>query len=199
LENTLILFTSDHGDIMGDNLLYRKTYPVEGSASVPMIVRWPEALGLNAKRGQVRQELVELRDVLPTFLDGAGLSIPALIEGKSMLDILRGKTWRDVLDLEHASCYEPKDGWVALVGQRYKYVYYTVTGAQQLFDLVNDPHELYDLASDPAAAPLVKEWREKMVHHLAIRGEDWVRNGDLVIQPKSVLRRAVQPVMTQNK
>jgi arylsulfatase A-like enzyme len=196
LENTLILFTADHGDIMGDNLLYRKTYPVEGSVSVPMIVRWPEALGLNAKRGQVRQELVELRDVLPTFMDGAGLAIPTAVEGKSMLDVLRGKSWRDTLDLEHASCYEPKDGWVALVGQRYKYIYYTITGEQQLFDLANDPHELYDLAPDPASASVVKEWRKKMIQHLSARGEDWVSDNDLVIQPKAVIRRANPPFAT---
>jgi len=193
LENTLILFTADHGDILGDNLLYRKTFSVEGSVNVPMIVRWPARLGLHAKRGQVRQELVELRDVLPTFLDAAGLPKPPAVEGASLLDALRGKPWRAILDLEHASCYAPKDGWVALMDQRYKYVYYTVTGAQQLFDLQTDPHELRDLASDAASAPLLKEWRQKMVKHLAIRGEAWVRDGDLVVQPKSNLRRADSP------
>jgi arylsulfatase A-like enzyme len=193
LENTLILFTADHGDILGDNLLYRKTFSVEGSVNVPMIVRWPTRLGLEAKRGQVRQELVELRDVLPTFLDGAGLPTPSLVEGGSMLDILRGKPWRTMLDLEHASCYAPKDGWVALMDQRYKYVYYTVTGEQQLFDLQTDPREMRDLASEPASASLVKEWRHKMVKHLAVRGETWVRDNDLVVQPKSLLRRANNP------
>jgi len=193
LENTLILFTSDHGDVMGDNLLYRKTYSVEVSVYVPMIIRWPAALGLEAERGQVRQELVELRDVLPTFLDAAGLPAPGAVEGKSMLDILRGKSWRTMLDLEHASCYAPKDGWVALTDHRYKYVYYTITGAQQLFDLQNDPHELRDLAAEFGSATLVKSWRQKMIKHLSIRGEDWVRNGDLVVQPKAMLRRQNAP------
>ena len=193
LENTLILFTADHGDVMGDNLLYRKTYSVEGSVNVPMIVRWPARLGLEAKRGQVRQELVELRDVLPTFLDAAGLPMPAAVEGRSMLGVLQGKPWRTMLDLEHASCYAPKDGWVALTDQRYKYVFYTITGAQQLFDLQNDPHELRDLAGETNSAALVKEWRQKMVQHLAIRGEAWVRDGDLVMQPKAMLRRPNAP------
>jgi arylsulfatase len=197
LDNTLILFTADHGDILGDNLLYRKTFPVEGSVNVPMIVRWPGRLGLDAKRGQVRQELVELRDVLPTFLDAAGLPTPAAVEGRSLLDALRGKPWRPLLDLEHASCYAPKDGWVALMGQRHKYVYYTLTGAQQLFDLTNDPHELRDLTSEPASTALVKEWRQKMVKHLAPRGDAWVRDGDLVVQPKSLLRRENDPNVLQ--
>jgi arylsulfatase len=193
LENTLILFTADHGDIMGDHYLYRKTFSVEGSVNVPMIVRWPSRLGLDARRGQVRNDLAELRDVLPTFLDAAGLPKPPNVEGLSLLDALRGKPWRSMLDLEHASCYAPKDGWVALTDQRYKYVYYTVTGVQQLFDLQADPHELRDLAAEESSAALVQNWRQKMAKHLAPRGEDWVRDGDLVVQPKSQLFRASSP------
>lgn len=193
LENTIILFTADHGDVLGDNLLYRKTFPVEGSVRVPMIVRWPAQLGLDAKRGQLRGELVELRDVLPTFLDAASLPRPPSVEGASLLDTLRGKSWRTMLDLEHSSCYQPKDGWVALMDQSYKYVYYTITGKEQLFDLKDDPYEAHDLASAPASADLVKEWRNKMVKHLEPRGNAWVRGGDLVVQPKSLARRPDNP------
>lgn len=193
LENTLILFTSDHGDVMGDNLLYRKTYAVEGSINVPMIVRWPAQLGLKAKRGQVRRELVELRDVLPTFLDAAGRPIPKAVEGSSLLDALRGRRWRTTLDLEHAACYQPKDGWVALMDERYKYVYYNITGQQQLFDLKRDPKELQDLAGKKSSASMLKKWRAKMVQHLAVRGDAFIRDGDLVVQPKAILKRANNP------
>ena len=193
LENTLILFTADHGDIMGDHYLYRKTFAVEGSVHVPLILRWPARSGLQARRGQVRAELVELRDVAPTFLDAAGLPKPPGMEGVSLLDALRGEPWRTTLDLEHASCYAPKDGWVALMDERYKYIYYTVTGRQQLFDLQNDPDEIQDLAVESDSASLVSEWRQKMVRHLAIRGDAWVRDGDLVVQPKSLLRRSDNP------
>ena len=193
LENTLILFTADHGDMMGDHLLYRKTFPYEGSVNVPMIVRWPASLGLKAKRGQVRQELAELRDVFPTFLDAAGLPRPASVEGMSLLDILRGKPGRKMLDLEHASCYAPKDGWVALMDQRYKYIYFEHTGQQQLFDLARDPEEVNNLADKPDSAKLVKQWRQKMIEHLSIRGEPWVHDGDLAVQKKSIGRRANNP------
>jgi hypothetical protein len=127
-------------------------------------------LGLDAKRSQVRTELVELRDVLPTFLDAAGLPEPSAVEGLSLLDFLRNKPWRSVLDLEHGSCYAPKDGWVALMDQRYNYVYYTVTGTQKLFDLQADPHEMHDLAADSSSAGLVREWRQKMLKHVTPRG-----------------------------
>ena len=195
LEDTLILFTADHGDMMGDHLLYRKTYPYEGSVNVPMIVRWPDSLGLKAKRGQVREDLAELRDVFPTFLDAAGLPRPASIEGVSLLDPLRGKPTRKLLDLEHSSCYSPKDGWVALTDQRYKYIWFEHTGQQQLFDLARDPQEVDDLAAKPASAKLVQEWRQKMVKHLSVRGEPWVRNGDLAVFDKSIGRRANNPLV----
>ena len=197
LENTLILFTADHGDQMGDHLLYRKTYPYEGSVNVPMIVRWPASLGLKAKRGKVRQELAELRDVFPTFLDAAGLPRPASVEGMSLLDILRGKPGRKMLDLEHSSCYAPKDGWVALMDQRYKYIYFEHTGRQQLFDLSRDPKEVNNLADKPGSAKLVKQWRQKMIEHLSIRGEPWVHDGDLAVQEKSIGRRPNNPIVVK--
>ena len=188
-ENTLILFTSDHGDMMGDHLLYRKTYPYEGSVHVPLILRWPSSLGLTAARGQLRNELTELRDVLPTLLDAAGLPRPATVEGLSLLDLLRGHPGRALLDLEHASCYQPQDGWVALMDQRYKYVYFLHTGRQQLFDLAQDPQELCDLAARPEQAALLGSWRQKMIAHLQGRGDSWVRQGDLVVQDKPQKRR----------
>src|SRR6185437_14724685 len=59
LENTLILFVADHGDMVGDQHLWRKTYPYEGSAHIPMIVRWGEHF-MKAKRGQVLTQLTEV-------------------------------------------------------------------------------------------------------------------------------------------
>lgn len=185
LENTLIVYTADHGDMMGDQHMWRKCRPYEGSARIPMILRWPESMQLKAKRGQVRTELVELRDVLPTFLDAAGIPKPQVMDGESMLNILKDKSWRDMLDLEHAQIYEEDNAWVALTDGRYKYVYFTLTGQQQLFDLESDPFEMNDLASEEYFEEnknSVKMWREKMIEHLAIRGEVWVKDVDLTVQ-----------------
>jgi len=200
-ENTLIIYTSDHGDMMGDNHMWRKCRPYEGSTRIPMIVRWPENLQLMAKRGLVRDELVELRDVLPTFLDVAGMQKPQIMDGASMLDILRGKPGRKILDLEHSQIYEKDNAWVALTDGRYKYIYFTLTGQQQLFDLQNDPHELYDLASEGIYENdknLVKKWRKRTIKHFQIRGEEWVKNGDLVVQEESMTIGVNHPLFTQN-
>ena len=186
LENTLILYTSDHGDMLGDHHLWRKCRPYEGSARIPMIIRWPENLNLEAERGQIRNELVELRDIFPTFLDAAGIPKHPLMDGMSMLHILKGEKWRETLDLEHARIYEPDNAWVALTDATYKYIYFTLTGQEQLFNLDKDPMELVNLADKNEYAENLKLWRKKMAEHLEERGEDWVKSGELVVQEKPV-------------
>jgi arylsulfatase A-like enzyme len=187
-EKTLILFTADHGDMMGDHHLWRKCYPYEGSSRIPMIVRWPATLGLRAERGQVIEQLVELRDVLPTFLDAAGMHKPEAMDGMSMLELVQGRSqnWRKVLDLEHAQIYWQGNSWVALTDGSHKYIYFTLTGEQQLFELDDDPHEMNNLADDAAYAELLSQWRQCMVEHLSIRGDRWVKDGDLRIQSEAV-------------
>ena len=83
LDNTLVLYFSDHGDMLGDHNLWRKTYPYESSSKVPLILRWPAGLGQRS-RGVAIQNPVELRDVLPTLADAAQAPIPAQVEGESL-------------------------------------------------------------------------------------------------------------------
>jgi len=187
LENTLIVFTSDHGDMLGDQHLWRKTYAYEGSARVPMIVRWGNEIA-ELPRGQVREELVELRDLMPTFLDAAGIPIPDTVDGAPMLPLLRGEIpWRQQLDLEHATCYWPGNEWTALTDARWKYIFHAYDGHEQLFDLQADPGERHDLAPDPAYAEDVGAWRARMAEHLAERGPAWVKDGLPVVRKQTTL------------
>ena len=188
LENTLILVSSDHGDMMGDHHLWRKSYPYEGSAAVPMIIRWPENLKIDAKRGQVINELVELRDILPTLLDVAEVPLPSDLDGMSMLDLIKGKktNWRKVLDLEHGPCYWPENSWTGLTDAKFKYIYFATTGEEQLFDLENDPTEKYDLAKKKQFKNTLQQWRKRMIAHLAERGEPWVVNHDLGLRTEAI-------------
>jgi choline-sulfatase len=187
LDETLILFISDHGDMTGDQHLWRKSYAYEPSAHVPFLVRWPSGL-LSASRGQVLDQVVELRDVLPTFLDAAGAPARPELDGRSILPLIAGKTdgWRPYLDLEHGICYSPQNHWNALCDGREKYIYHAFDGSEQFFNLVRDPHELNDLASDPGASTRVSEWRSRMIAHLAPRGEQYVKNGRLVPRPQNM-------------
>lgn len=183
LENTLILLSSDHGDMMGDHHLWRKSYPYEGSASVPMIIRWPESLKIKSKRGRTIGELVDLRDILPTFLDAAGIATPKEMDGMSMLNLIKGKkdVWRTVLDLEHGACYWPENSWTGLTDAKYKYIYFNTTGEEQLFNLDNDPGEKNNLVEEPQNKQLLQAWRKQMVKHLEERGEPWIIGNDLGI------------------
>ncbi len=181
LDNTLVLFTCDHGDMLGDHHLWRKTYAYEGSARIPMLVRWPA--GLAAARDQVLAQPVELRDVLPTFLDAAGVPIDEReFDGRSLLELIRGRSekWRPWIDLEHSRCYEGSESWNALTDGQAKYVFHAESGREQLFDLKADPQELHDLAGDPGQQDRLRLWRERMVKHLSERGEPFVKDGKLV-------------------
>ncbi|MEA2064330.1 MAG: arylsulfatase [Gemmatimonadota bacterium] len=179
LDNTLIVYFADHGDMLGDHNLWRKTYAVDGSARVPMLLRWPRSMGMEEARGTVRNNPVELRDILPTFLDAAGAQIPEGLDGRSMLELVRGEEgrWREVLDLEHWRCYSDRNNWNALTDGRYKYIFHAYDGSEQLFDMHNDPDELEDLAILPKYRGLVDEWRGRMGEHLAERGEPYVKGG----------------------
>jgi len=187
LDETLILFLADHGDMTGDQHLWRKSYAYEPSARIPLLMRWPTGL-LSAKRGQVLDQVVEIRDILPTLLDAAAVADPPVLDGRSLLGLARGKTegWRPYLDLEHGICYSPRNHWNALTDGREKYIYHAFDGTEQFFDLRHDPQELNDLAPEPSAAGRVAEWRNRMIAHLSPRGDAWVKNGRLVPRPQDM-------------
>jgi arylsulfatase A-like enzyme len=187
-DNTLILFFADHGDMLGDHHLWRKTYAYESSANIPMILRWPTGMGMNDRRGRTLPQTTELRDVLPTFLDAARAPIPGHLDGRSLLELVRGntKSWRPWIDLEHSMCYD-QDHWTALTDGRFKYIYYAYDGREQLFDMAQDPGETRNLAEEPASEPVLKQWRERMVQHLSERGEEFVSGGKLTIRKQRFL------------
>jgi arylsulfatase A-like enzyme len=201
LETSLILFTADHGDMLGDHHLWRKTYAYEPSARIPMLIRWPSGL-LQSKRGQAIDAPVELRDVLPTFLDAAGVSYdPKWFDGRSILQLIRGQRdgWRSWIDLEHAACYAPETSWTGLTDGRTKYVYYAWDGREQLFDLTKDPHETHNLAELPEQLRLLTTWRQRMVDHLSERGEPFVVDGKLAVHKQNVLYSPNYPRSEKSK
>jgi len=188
LEETVILFISDHGDMLGDQNLWRKSYGYEQSAHIPMLMRLPSAMGLQAA-GRVMDNPVELRDILPTVLDAAGAPIPASVEGRSLLELVRiqGKGWREYIDLEHDICYGPGNHWNGLTDGKWKYLYHAQQGEEQLFHLETDPHELTDLSGQAQHAARLQVWRTRLAAHLEERGPAWVKDGKLVPRPQGLL------------
>ncbi|MFI6319813.1 arylsulfatase [Nonomuraea sp. NPDC050556] len=163
-ENTIVLFSSDHGELMGDHNLFRKSLPYEGSAHIPFVLSGP-----GVEPG-VDERVVELRDVMPTLLSLAGLPVPASVEGRSVFD-----EPRSLLHGEHVEHVMEVAGDVHwLTDGRWKYVWRSSDGREQLFDLATDPHELDDRAGDLAP------WRASLVARLDGRPEGFVRDGELV-------------------
>lgn len=188
-ENSIICFTSDHGDMMGDHYHWRKTYAYEGSANIPFIVKWPEGIKAGIKRGSKLENPTELRDFLPTFLDAAGADVPDDMDGMSLLQLIKdpGASWRPYIDLEHAATYSQNNYWAALTDGTWKYIWFFRTGEEQLFHLKTDPEEIHELSKDSGFSDELKKWRKHMVEHLSERGEEFVKNGQLVIRKDVML------------
>ena len=154
-ENTIVIFTSDHGEMLGDHGLTLKGCRFyEGLARVPLLIRWPG----HVRAGLVSDALVELLDLPPTLYEAAGLPTPYWVQGRSLGRLLTGETTRhrdavrceyyggiDYPDQTHATMY--CDG-------RWKLVTYHGKDLDELYDLAADPWEHRDLATDPAAAEI---------------------------------------------
>lgn len=192
-DNALICYVSDHGDMLGDHHHWRKTYPYEGSVHIPYIVKWPA--GYDFAKGQQIDAPVELRDLLPTFLEAAGGQIPEDMDGQSLFRLMKGhsESWRKYIDLEHATCYSPDNYWCALTDGKIKYVWRFHTGEEELFDLVKDPHELHNVAYEKAYHYQLQELRNAMIEHLSERGEEFVKDGQLQTLKRTLLYSPLFP------
>jgi arylsulfatase A-like enzyme len=162
-ENTWVCFVSDHGEMLGDHNLYRKSYPYEGSARVPLILRGPK--GCEVEPGTVNDRVVELRDVMPMLLECAGLPVPGCVEG---LNPLAADSWRPYLHGEHVQFGQSLQ-WLT-DGHR-KYVWFSGSGHEQLFDLDADPQECHDLAAKPDWRRELEHWRLRLAESLREREE----------------------------
>jgi arylsulfatase A-like enzyme len=165
----LIVFTTDHGEMLGDHGYFRKCEPYEGSANIPFIVAASPELGF--RRGVVSDQLVCLEDILPTLLAAAGGKCPQPMDGINLVPLLRGETkaTRPWLHSEHAVCYSKEQAFHALTDGHFKYIWRPLDGSEQLFDLGSDPHEEHDLSKSHKAE--LTKWREQMISRLANRPE----------------------------
>lgn len=176
-DNTFFLFTADHGEMLGDHNLFRKSLPYEGSAHVPLLLMGPGNGPL--PRGGVVDRPVALRDVMPTLLECARLPIPDSVQGQSVLGLARQEhpVWREYLHGEHTALGMSAQ-WVT--DGRWKYIWYSGDGREQLFDLQSDPHECHDLAAAGEHPDEVRRWRGALIKSLQGREEGFVQEGHLV-------------------
>jgi arylsulfatase len=172
LDDTVILFCGDHGDMLGDHGLYAKRLMYDGSARVPMILlgaAGSDEVGV----GEVDDRLVGLQDIMPTLLGLAGLPIPPSCEGISMI----GKNKR-----QHLYCE-------SLVGQKasrmvtngkYKLIWYPAGNRFQFFDLESDPRECCDLIAEGGSRGAVEQLTQFLAKSLYGSDLSWVEGERLI-------------------
>ena len=161
-DNTVVIFSSDHGEYQGAHGLSGKWLMHEESIRVPLIVRDPRLPA--DRRGRRCDETALSIDLAPTMLALAGVSIPKKMQGRDLGPLLRGQPgdWRDDFYYEHTYAHPPQHRIPKCEGvrtERFKYIRYTDYDppVEQLFDLTADPREEKDLAAgSPHAATLTR-------------------------------------------
>lgn len=165
-EKTILVFTSDHGEMLGSNGVRptQKQVPWAESARVPFLIRYPEALG---SRGRVFDLPLNTPDIFPTLLGFAGLTIPASVEG----DDLSGMMERGQDDKNHAALYmavapfnrfaELRKEYRAVKTGQYTYVR-QIDGPWMLYDDLKDPFQMDNLVGKPEYSALLKEMDERL-------------------------------------
>lgn len=161
-EPLLILFTSDHGEMLGDHHLFRKSLPYEASAHVPFFLT---GFNMDLQPGAC-DALVSLEDVLPTLCAGGGADIPAGIDGVDLSPALRGEPVAGHERL-HIECRGSGDHHAIVEGD-WKYVRFMGHGEEQLFNLREDPNECHDRSGDADLEP----WRASFRAWAAARDFD---------------------------
>ncbi len=179
LGSTAFVLVGDHGEMLYDHWRVAKNLPYEASARVPMMLRLP-----GRPHPQRRSAAItELMDILPTLCAIAGVDVPAGTDGQSLLPLLDGETStvRDTLHGEHfnwISDTTASDDNQWITDGRFKYVWFPRTGAEQLFDLDDDPTECVDRSADDPAT--CERLRAVLTHELTGREEGYVVDGELV-------------------
>lgn len=167
-ENTIVIFSSDHGDMLGEKGMVQKRTFFEWSSRIPLIVRFPKQHEVSRHQaGTIRPQPVNLIDLWPTFLEMAGVESWLPVDGHSLLPLLNGdesppaelEAWETFSEYHaqgvHAPCFMLRRG-------RFKYI--TIHGHdEQLFDLEADPGEWHNLANEPAHADVAAAMRARVL------------------------------------
>jgi len=175
LNDTIIAFTCDHGDMLGNHGQFAKAIFYDDAARIPFIIV-PTAEYKDLGHHVVDDRLVELRDMMPTLLDMAGIPIPETVEGMSLLSDKR----REYLYGEH---YEGNNATRMVRDERYKMIYYPVGNRIQLFDMKEDPREMNDLGQDPAHEDVMEKLKKVLVDNLYDTDLEWIKDGELAGLP----------------
>ena len=175
-DNTIVIYSSDQGFYLGDHGWYDKRWMYEESMRMPLIVRWPGVV----EAGSENDDLVQNLDFAETFLDAAGVEIPADMQGQSLIPLLQGRTPEDWRTSVYYHYYEyPAVHMVqrhyGVRTDRYKLIHYYLIDEWELFDLEEDPVEMQSVFDDPEYADVRLELEaelERLRSHYDVPDDD---------------------------
>ncbi len=191
LDNTIICFTSDHGEMLGNHGMWAKRLFYENSANIPMLlmgVKGDKRVGHHL----TDDRLVGWQDVMPTLLDLCGINIPDTVEGQSMLS-------NSTRDYFYGECDEGLRATRMIHNGRYKLIYYSAGNCSLLFDLQEDPKELVNLANSDDHQEILTDLQSKLISELYGGDEDWVQNGKLVGLPNKAFKIGPNRTLTSQR
>jgi arylsulfatase A-like enzyme len=169
-DETLILYSSDHGEHLGDAGDIGKSTFLESSASIPLIIKPPRSW--NLKPGRMTDALVGWADLLPTFCEAVGVDAPSDITGKSLLPIIKGE-----LSGIRENFHGQIENQHMLHDGDYKYLYFADDGKELLFAAEDrtDRHNLTGEKKD-----VLTRMRNKLIRHLVEENHEHICNGELI-------------------
>lgn len=160
--NTIVIYTSDQGFFLGEHNFYDKRFMYEESLRMPFLIRWPAKI----RPGSVSEKMILNVDFAPTFLQAAGLKVPADMQGRGILPILQGRPtakWREAIYYRY---YHPGHHNVAAhYGVRtrtHKLIFFHGLKQWELYDLVRDPREMRNEYDNPAYAATVSRLKRQL-------------------------------------
>ena len=181
IDNTLIMFASDHGDFLGDYNCFGKRSFLDSAARVPMICRLPERFSA----GGVCDTPVSLIDIMPTALSAAGVASSAL-DGKDMATVAAGEENRNAVFGHYQGAHA---GLYMAVTKEWKYIWSAADNKELLFDRIKDPNELRNRAYNVACGGAVRKMRNMLQNHIrTMPGHEEVVNEDgWIVKPPVTL------------
>lgn len=166
-DNTIVVFTSDHGEMWASHGRIAKKIYYEEAARIPFLIRWPSRIAAGTKL----DVCLNTPDIMPTLLELLELPIPVSVEGMSVAGRVLGEDGEEpeaafMQGMGHTYQWEDGDEWRALRDKQYTYARW-INGDEYLYDHREDPYQLRDLAADPGYAALMEKYRGMMDRKMA--------------------------------
>jgi arylsulfatase A-like enzyme len=162
-DNTVVIYTSDQGFFLGEHGMYDKRFMYEECLRTPLVVRWPAVI----KPGGETKAIALNADFAPTFMDAAGLQVPADMQGRSLLPLFKGQAppdWRTSMYYRyyHDPGHHNTAAHYGVRTQTHKLIHFWKQDQWEMYDLTKDPQEMHNLYGDPAQQQTVAKLKEEL-------------------------------------